>query len=135
MDFSYPLAGLVTLLSLVIYMWMAVQIGKARVAHEIPAPRSDGPDDFLRVLRVHGNTMEGLILFLPTLWLFALTIGDVWAALVGVIYPISRLIYAQGYYAAADKRGSGFTLGLVSIAILLIGGVVGLSMAAFRLYS
>jgi glutathione S-transferase len=135
MEFSYPLAGLVTLFSLLIYMWMAVQIGKARGEHNVPAPRSDGPDDFLRVLRVHGNTMEGLILFLPALWLFALTIGDLWAGIIGIIYPLSRILYAQGYYAAADKRGRGFTIGLLSTAILILGSLVGLIMAAIELYS
>lgn len=135
MDFSYPLAGLVTILSLFIYMWMAVQIGKARGIHNVPAPRSDGPDDFLRVLRVHANTMEGLLLFLPALWLFALTIGDLWAGIVGIIYPIGRIVYAKGYYAAADQRSTGFTIGLISTAILLLGSLGGLVFAAFRLYA
>lgn len=135
MDFSYPLTGLVTLFALVIYMWMAVQIGKARGKHNVPAPRSDGPDDFLRVLRVHGNTMEGLILFLPALWLFALIFGDMWAALVGVVFPIGRIVYARGYYAAADKRSHGFTIGFVSTMILIVGSLIGLLMAAFQIYS
>lgn len=134
MDFSYPLSGLVTLLSLAVYMWMAVRIGKARAEHNVPVPRSDGPDGFLRVMRVHGNTMEGLILFLPALWLFALTIGDPWAALVGIVYPIARVIYARGYYAAADKRGHGFTLGLAATAVLIIGSFISLTITALRLY-
>ena len=134
MDFTYPLTGIVTIASLLIYVWMAMQIGKARGQHGVPVPLTDGPEDFVRVLRVHGNTMEGLILFLPALWLFALTIGDTWAALVGVAYPIGRLIYARGYYVAADKRGTGFTIGLASTIILLLGSLVGLTMTAVGLY-
>ena len=134
MDFTYPLTGIVTIVSLLIYVWMAMQIGKARSQHSVPVPLTDGPEGFVRVLRVHGNTMEGLILFLPALWLFALTIGDTWAALVGVAYPIGRLIYARGYYVAADKRGTGFAIGLASTIILLLGSLVGLTMATIGLY-
>ncbi|PCJ72099.1 MAG: MAPEG domain-containing protein [Rhodobiaceae bacterium] len=134
MDFTYPLTGIVTIVSLLIYVWMAMQIGKARGQHSVPAPSTDGPEDFLRVLRVHGNTMEGLILFIPALWLFALTIGDIWAALVGVAYPIGRLIYARGYYAAADKRSTGFLIGFVSTIILLLGSLGALIMATTGLY-
>jgi len=111
-----------------------MQIGKARSQHSVPAPLTDGPEDFLRVLRVHGNTMEGLILFIPALWLFAVTIGDTWAALVGVAFPIGRLVYARGYYAAADKRSTGFLIGFVSTIILLLGSLGALTMAAIGLY-
>lgn len=134
MDFTYPLTGIVTIVSLLIYVWMAMQIGKARGQHSVPAPLTDGPEDFLRVLRVHGNTMEGLILFIPAVWLFAVTIGDTWAALVGVAFPIGRLVYARGYYAAADKRSTGFLIGFVSTIILLLGSLGALTMAAIGLY-
>ena len=128
MSFAYPLTGLVTVFVLFVYFWMALQVGKARQRFEIPAPRMDGPEDFLRVLRVQGNTTEGLALFLPSLWLFALTIGDQWAALVGVFYPLGRIVYARGYYREALKRSTGFTIGILSTVILLIGALIGLVM-------
>lgn len=126
MTFAYPLTGLVTIFVLCVYFWMAFQVGKARQRFGVPAPRMDGPEDFLRVLRVQGNTTEGLVLFLPALWLFALTIGDGWAALVGVFYPVGRIVYALGYYKEALKRSRGFTIGLLSTVILLIGALIGL---------
>ncbi|MEP2827381.1 MAPEG family protein [Parvibaculum sp.] len=132
--FAYPLTGLVTLIALAVYFWMAFKVGKARGSFEIPAPRMDGPDDFLRVLRVQGNTTEVLILFLPALWLFALTIGDTWAAAVGLIFPIGRVVYARGYYAAALKRSTGFTIGLLSIVVLWLGAAIALAMEAVTAY-
>ena len=45
-------------------------------------------------VRVHLNTIEGLLLFLPALWLFALTVSDLYAAAVGVFYPVGRILYA-----------------------------------------
>ncbi len=134
MDFTYPLAGIVTVITLFIYMWMAVQVGKSRGKHDVPAPQNTGPDEFLRALRVHENTVEGLLLFLPALWMFALTFGDLWAGLIGIFYPIGRIIYAQGYYQAADKRSRGFMIGLISTAILLIGSLIGFVLSALTLY-
>jgi glutathione S-transferase len=128
--FAYPLTGLVTIITLIVYFWMAFKVGKARGTFNIPAPRMDGPDDFLRVLRVQGNTAENLLIFLPALWLFALTIGDLWAAAIGIFYPIGRVLYARGYYAAALKRSTGFTVGLASSTILLLGALIALALQA-----
>jgi len=131
MSFAYPLTGLVTVFVLIVYLGMTVMVGRARKRHNIPAPQTSGPDDFLRVIRVHENTVEGLVLFLPALWLFALTVQDGWAALVGVFYPIGRIVYARGYYAAAEKRELGFLIGAVSSMILLAGSLVALLMGVF----
>ncbi|MDX5367480.1 MAG: MAPEG family protein [Alphaproteobacteria bacterium] len=133
-SFAYPLTGLVTIVTLIVYFWMAFKVGKARAAFGVPAPRMDGPDDFLRVLRVQGNTAENLLLFLPAIWLFALTVGDIWAAAIGIFYPVGRVLYARGYYAEALKRSTGFTVGLASTLILLIGSLIALAMEAARLY-
>lgn len=124
MSFAYPLTGLVTILTLIVYFYMIVLVGKARTKHKVSAPSMTGPDEFMRVIRVHENTIEGLILFLPSLWLFALTTHDMWAAVIGVFYPIGRVIYARAYYQDADKRGRGFLIGLASNAVLLVGAVV-----------
>ena len=134
MTFAYPLTGLVTLLTLAIYFWMAINVGKARAAHNVPAPKADGPDAFLRVVRVHENTMEGLLLYLPSLWLFALAFSDVWAALIGLLYPVGRIVYAVGYYGAAERRSTGFSIGLISTALLFLGAIVFLLLAASDLY-
>ncbi|MFN4354671.1 MAPEG family protein [Parvibaculum sp.] len=133
-SFAYPLTGLVTIITLIVYFWMAFKVGKARAAFGIPAPRMDGPDDFLRVLRVQGNTAENLLLFLPAIWLFALTVGDIWAAAIGIFYPVGRVLYARGYYAAALKRSTGFTVGLASTVILLLGSLIALAMEAAAVY-
>jgi glutathione S-transferase len=128
MSFAYPLTGLVTILSLIVYFYMAMQVGKARAKHNAPAPAMTGPDEFMRALRVHENTMEGLILFLPVLWLFAVSGHDLWAACVGIFYPIGRVLYAKGYYEAANKRSTGFTIGLAATAVLAIGSAIQLIM-------
>ena len=89
---------------------------------------------FVFVVRVQANTIETVVLFFPALWLFAVSFGDVYAAAVGVLYPLGRIIYANAYYKAADKRSLGFLIGFISHIILIIGGLIGMGHAALALY-
>ncbi|MCE9649835.1 MAG: MAPEG family protein [Parvibaculum sp.] len=129
MSFAYPLTGLVTVLTLIVYFWMALNVGKVRTKLNVPAPATSGPDEFMRTLRVHENTMEGLLLFLPALWLFALSSHDLWAAIIGVFYPLGRLLYARGYYEAANKRSLGFTIGIIATGLLILGAAIEMIMS------
>jgi uncharacterized membrane protein YecN with MAPEG domain len=129
MQFAYPLTGLVTILTLIVFFYMGIRVGGARTKLNVPAPAMTGPDEFMRTLRVHENTMEALLIFLPALWLFAVTSHDLWAAVVGIFFPIGRILYAQGYYQAADKRGTGFMIGLGATAVLVIGSTIEMIMS------
>lgn len=133
--FQYPLTGLVTLASLFIFFWTAMRVGKARGKFEVKAPAHEGPDEFNRVMRVYANTHEMLVLFLPALWLCALSISDFWAAVIGVFFPIGRIWFALGYYEAADKRTKGFMIGFIATVALLIASTAGLVHAAYAIYS
>ena len=130
----YPLAACVTVLSLFVYFWMATQIGKARREHGIQAPADRGPEAFNRVMRTYENTLEMLMLFLPALWLFAITISDFWAGIIGIFFPIGRVLFARGYYSEGGKRGPGFMVGFIATMMLLIGATLGSFHAAYATY-
>src|SRR6056300_991308 len=108
--FQYPLTGLVTLFCLLVLFWVTVMVGRARGKHGVKVPEMSGPEPFTYAVRVHLNTLEGLILFLPALWLFAVTVSDLYAAIAGVFYPIGRIAYALGYYKEPSKRELGFVI-------------------------
>src|SRR5262245_26897754 len=101
MPFAYPWTALVTVAAILVYVAAMMRVARARGEFEISAPATTGHPDFERVFRVQGNTLEQMAMFLPLLWLFALLWGDVWAAIVGVIWPVGRAVYAAGYYRAA----------------------------------
>lgn len=124
--FMYPLTGLVTLLCLFVLFWVTAMVGVARGKHGVKVPEMTGPEPFVWAVRVHLNTIEGLILFLPALWLFALTVSDFAAAGVGVFYPIGRVLYALGYYKEPSKREIGFSIGLLATVTCLLGSAYGL---------
>jgi glutathione S-transferase len=127
---SFPFTAIVTALALIVYVWVSLKVGAARAKFGVKAPSIDGPPDFQRVFRVQQNTLEQLALFVPALWLFAGFWGDLWAAVIGVFWPVGRVVYALAYYQAAEKRGAGFGLTFLPSVILVLGGLAGAVMAA-----
>lgn len=126
---QFPLTALATLAALFVYFYCAIQVGRARFKHGVKPPSVDGPEEFLRVNRVHQNMVEQLIMFIPALWLFAIAWEDLWAAILGALFVVGRIFYAQGYYKAAEKRSRGFGLSSLATIVLLLGSLVGVVMA------
>ena len=129
--FQYPLTGFVTLLCLLVLFWVTLMVGRARGKHGVKVPEMSGPEPFTYAVRVHLNTLEGLVLFLPALWLFALTVSDTYAAIAGVFYPIGRILYALGYYKAPSKREVGFGVGMLATLVCIVGATFGLLRIVF----
>jgi glutathione S-transferase len=91
--------AIVTLVSLLVYVWMALGVGGARKKSGIDAPTMTGDPELERHIRVQANTLEWLPIFLPSLWLFAIYWNDLIATILGVIWIFGRIIYALGYAA------------------------------------
>lgn len=120
---------LVILLALVEYIVIVGLVGRARGKYRIAAPATTGHEAFERTFRVQQNTLEGLVVFLPGLWLFGQYLNPTWAVWLGVAGIVGRAIYAVGYIKAADKRGFGAGIvGMVNIA-LVVGALVGVIRA------
>jgi len=120
------LTAWVTIASLLMYIWVFYNVGKARGTHKIAAPATDGPLEFLIALRVQANTVEQLVLFLPLLWLCCIYLSDSVAAVLGATWVVGRIVYALGYYSAPEKRSMGFGISSLAAAGLLIGTIIGL---------
>jgi glutathione S-transferase len=119
----YP--ALVTCLALLVYMWNFVSAGQARGKHKITAPATVGHPEFERKLRVQQNMIEQLIVFLPSLWIFCLTVQPLIGAILGLIFIVGRILYSTAYAVDPSKRSLGFGLGIFPTLILLIGALVG----------
>ena len=118
-------------LALLEYMVMGALVGFARAKYRISAPALTGHPDFERTNRVHVNTLENLIIFVPAVWIFATYVSTTWAAGLGALFVVARALYAIGYLQAAEKRsiGAGIT-GIVTI-VLVVGGLIGVARALF----
>jgi len=126
MAFPYFYAGLATIAAVVVCLGMSFLVGRARSKYGVPAPAMSGHPGFERAQRVHLNTLEQIVLFLPMLWLAAVAFDDRWAGAAGALWVVGRLVYARAYYADAAKRGPGFLITISAFFILLILAVIGL---------
>ncbi|MBA58778.1 MAG: MAPEG domain-containing protein [Gammaproteobacteria bacterium] len=117
--------GLTTGVALLVYYFTLTKSALARGKHGVEAPSHDGPEEYMRYVRVHQNTLEHIVIFIPALWLFAYSVDFFWAAAIGLVWPVGRLFYAFGYYEAADKRMPGFILSMLPLYVLVLGGIIG----------
>ena len=123
------LVYIVILLALVLFTVLGMLVGRARAAHGVKAPAITGPEEFERTFRAHQNTLESLIVFVPAVWIFGMVVDPLWAAIVGAVYLIGRVVYAAGYIRAAQRRGPGMMIGFIANAVLVVGALIGLIMA------
>jgi hypothetical protein len=117
----------VTILTVVLFIWMGAQVGRMRGKHGIKAPSMTGHEEFERAVRVHMNTLEGAMAFLPALWVAEIWFGGWIPPVAGFVWVIGRAIYMLGYMAAPEKRETGFliqALALVALVIMAGWGVV-----------
>ncbi|HEV2331756.1 MAG TPA: MAPEG family protein [Gammaproteobacteria bacterium] len=118
---------LVTLLILLEYLIFGYLVSRARTRYQVVAPTVTGHPQFERYHRVQQNTIEQLVVVLPALWIFGLTLSGLWAAVLGLVFVAARAWYAYGYVTSKSGGGRhhGFMLGLYATVALLIGSGLG----------
>lgn len=114
------LIAIVTVLALLQFTWFGIEVGSLRGKHDIKAPAMFGQTEFDRMYRVHYNTMEQLVVFLPALWLYAHMVNPVWGTGLGVVYLIGRFIYRASYVKDPAGRSTGFALSFLPSVVMLI---------------
>jgi glutathione S-transferase len=116
---------IVTALALLQYLVFGFKVGRARGRYGVKAPAVTGNEIFERYHRVHQNTLEQLMLFLPGLYLFSHYFEPKVAAVFGLIYLIGRELFAASYVKEPAKREIGFSLSFLPSVILVLGGLFG----------
>ncbi len=121
-------SAIVTILVILLYFFMGSVVGRMRGRHNIAAPAVTGHPEFERAFRVHANTLEQLVLFLPLLWLATVLYRNVaWLpALFGLIFLIGRVVYMQRYMSEPKSRGPGILIGMLAMLGLLVLAIVGI---------
>ena len=120
---DYLHVAMVTLISLILFLWMGIRVGSARQRHAVTAPATTGHPEFERHFRVQANTLEGLVMFLPSLWLFAIYVNEPIAAGLGLVWVIGRIMYMMSYVKEPTTRGAGFGIQAVATMVLMVGGL------------
>jgi glutathione S-transferase len=124
-ELAYPAAA--TILAIVIYLVQSKNVAMGRIKYKVSAPQTMGHNDnFDRIMRVHQNTLEQMPIFLPLLWIFALTVSAYYSCVLGILWSIGRVAYSIGYYKSAEGRHNliGYLSDLAGL-ILLVGSIYG----------
>jgi len=124
--------AIVTVVALLQFFWFGWQVGVARGKYNIAAPATSGNEMFERVFRVHMNTLEQLVVFLPALWIFASYVSSLWASILGAVFIVGRAIYSITYVKDPKKRSAGFALTALPELALLIGILIWAVMALVK---
>ena len=122
---AFPLTTLAVLIALLVYFGLGAVVGAARGKFNVPAPQSSGHPEFDKRNRVHMNTLEQLVMFVPAAMFAAPVLGDPTTAVIALVWSVGRLLYARAYYVDPAKRSLGFLLTFVPTLILIIAAAWG----------
>ena len=125
-----PLVQIVIGLALVQFLFFCFAVGKARGTYKVAAPATTGNEMFERYFRVQMNTLELLVIFVPSIMIFGQYFGSYIAVALGVVYLIGRLIYFTSYVKDPKSRSAGYGLSALPVMILLVGAIFGAIRAA-----
>jgi glutathione S-transferase len=117
--------AVVTLLAVMLYFWTGFQVGQARVKFAVKAPATTGNPEFERAFRIQMNTLEWMPIFLPSIWLAAIYVSDIGAAVLGMVWIAGRALYMRGYAQAAEKRERGFFVQAIAAGLLWLAALIG----------
>jgi len=122
---------LIIVLALIEFALFGYAVGQARTRYQVSAPATSGHEVFDRYFRAHMNTLEQLVVFLPSIWLFAHYINAWIAVALGALFLIGRALYFRGYVQAAQTRHAGFVISAIPNVTLLVGALIGVIRATF----
>ena len=126
------LTAVVTILAILVYFYMGIRVGQMRGKHNVKAPAMTGHSEFECAVRVHYNTLEAMVVFLPLLWLATFYFTPAFSMLawlpaaLGLVWVIGRVLYMTGYMADPEKRSLGFLISAVAQLALLVLAVIGI---------
>ncbi len=108
------------LLSILQFFGFGILVGRARSKYHIAPPAMSGHPIVERQIRIQQNTLEVLMMLLPSLWIATHYYPDWLTAGLTTIYFLGRLVYLHGYMKAPERRHLGYGLSVIPIFALII---------------
>ncbi|XP_071801125.1 glutathione S-transferase 3, mitochondrial-like [Asterias amurensis] len=117
---EYGYVVLAVLFSWVVVSWMGFKVGGARKKYGVKYPDmySDKDPIFNCIQRAHQNTLEVLQFFLVLLLLGGLQHPRI-SAICGVVWVVSRISYALGYYTGDPAKRLNGAYGYLALFTLI----------------
>jgi glutathione S-transferase len=111
----------VVLVAILHFVVVGMLVGVARGRYKIHAPATTGHPTFERLFRVHQNSLEMLIAFIPSVWLYGWWVSQTWATALGVVFLVARILYSIQYVREPRTRQVGASLSFLVVTILVVG--------------
>jgi uncharacterized membrane protein YecN with MAPEG domain len=111
----------IVLVAVLQFLVLGMLVGLARGRYKIAAPATSGHPAFERLFRVHQNSLEMLIVFIPSIWLYGWWVSQTWATGLGVVFLVARILYAIQYTQEPRSRRIGAMLSFLILTILVVG--------------
>lgn len=125
-----PYVHIVIGIALIEFLYFGFAVAQARGRYNVVAPATTGNEVFERYFRVQMNTLEQLLIFIPSIAIFAHYFSPLLAAAAGAVFLVGRLIYFVTYVKDPKKREAGFILTALPNSFLVVGALVGAVRAA-----
>lgn len=119
------LVNLLVVVALLQLVMFGVLVGRARARYGIKAPATSGNEHFERYYRVQMNTLELMVLLIPSVWIASTYWNPLFIAAMLAVYLIGRIVYFRAYVQDPSKRGIGFLLSFSPIGVLMAADLVG----------
>jgi glutathione S-transferase len=124
---------LIVLLALLEAVIFGIMVGYARGKYKVVARAALGHKILERYVRVQQNTLELLIIFIPSILFFGKYISATWGAALGGIFVLGRALYAVDHLKEPRKDALGLALSMIPTVVLsmlptlvlLIGALIG----------
>ncbi|CAD5117100.1 unnamed protein product [Dimorphilus gyrociliatus] len=122
-NFGYVILTIISSMFMLIYK--GLKVGKARKKYNLPYPAMYHPDSvvFNCIQRAHQNTLEQYPQFL-VLMLFAGIKYPCGATVLGLLWIVSRIVYAHGYYTGDPSKRTRGAFGYIGYF-----GLIGMSIS------
>lgn len=118
----------IILIALLQFIFFTGRAGFSRGKYDIKAPKTVGNERWERIFRIQQNTMEQLVIFIPSTLIFSIYVSATWVVLPGILFIVGRHIYSRLYLQSPENRGPGMVLSFFSNIALVIGGLIGVAL-------
>ena len=117
---SIPLSLTSLILNILLILIFSLWVGRCRKKYHSPPPEIGDNIKLQIANRIHYNSLELFILFLPLFTIFVAFYGDFYGAIVGFLFLIARIIFALGYWKNPSYRSFGSIPSFITIIILIV---------------
>ena len=118
----------IILVALLQYLIFTFRVGFYRLKNNVSAPKTTGNEEWKIKFRIQQNTLEQLIVFIPSMLTFSYYVSVSWALLAGVLFVLGRQIYSSLSLKSPKIRGPGAVMSIFSHIALAIGSLIGLGL-------